>query len=91
MPRIVAAAIQFYPEDSEYPQIVCGKRHCDCYEWMFKHRVVYDRSNYTEGFLTQENQFVDRYEAMHMALECGQIAPEDVENVNSPLYSEDLW
>lgn len=90
MPKIIAAAIKFYPKDSEYHQIVCGKRHCDCYEWMFAHRVVYDRSTYTEGFLTNTDQFVDRYEAMNMALEWGQLKENGYES-GQPLYSEDLW
>ena len=91
MPKLVAAAIQFYPEDNEYPQIVCGQRHCDCYEWMFNHRVVYNRSTYIEGFLTNTNQFVDRYEAMNMALDWGQVSAEDGYESGQQLYSEDLW
>ena len=91
MPKLIAAAIQFYPKDSEYPQIVCGERHCDCYEWMFNHRVVYDRNTYTEGFLTNTNQFVDRYEAMNMALDWGQVSSEDGYESGQQLYSEDLW
>ena len=91
MPKLIAAAIKFYPKDSEYPQIVCGKRHCDCYEWMFTHRVVYDRSTYTEGFLTNNDQFVDRYEAMNMALDWGQVKSNDGYESGQQLYSEDLW
>ena len=91
MPKLVAAAIKFYPEDSEYPQIVCGKRHCDCFEWMFKHRVEYDKNTHEQGFLTNTNQFVDRYEAMNMALDGGQVSEEDGYESGQQLYSEDLW
>ena len=91
MPKLVAAAIKFYPEDSEYPQIVCGKRHCDCFEWMFKHRVEYDKNTLEQGFLTNTNQFVDRYEAMNMALDRGQVIAEDGYESGQQLYSEDLW
>lgn len=91
MPKLVAAAIKFYPEDSEYPQIVCGKRHCDCFEWMFNHRVKYDKNTHEQGFLTNTNQFVDRYEAMNMALDWGQVSAEDGYENGQQLYSEDLW
>ena len=91
MPKIVAAAIQYTPIDSEYPNIVCGKRHCDCFEWMFKHRVDYDKETCIQGFLTNTNQFVDRYDAMDMALDWGQIQRSDEYTEGKPLYSKDLW
>ena len=91
MPKLIAAAIKFYPKDSEYPQIVCGKRHCDCFEWMFKHQVEYDKITHEQGFLTNTNQFVDRYEAMNMALDWGQVSEEDGYKSGQQLYSEDLW
>mgnify|MGYP003480315464 CR=1 FL=1 len=55
MSKLVASAIKFYPKDSEYPVIVCGKRHCDCLEWMFKHRVEYDKQIHIQHqiFLSQ--------------------------------------
>jgi hypothetical protein len=91
MPKLVAAAIKFYPEDSEYPQIICGKRHCDCFEWMFNHKVAYDKTTHIQGFLTNTDQFVDRYEAMNMALDWGQVSAEDGYESGQQLYSEDLW
>ena len=91
MPKLVAAAIKFYPKDSEYPQIVCGKRHCDCFEWMFNHRVEYDKTTHIQGFLTNTDQFVDRYEAMNMALDWGQVSKDDGFHSGQQLYSEDLW
>ena len=91
MPKLVAAAIRFYPEDSEYPQIVCGKRHCDGFEWMFKHQDEYDKNTHEQGFLTNTNQFVDRYEAMNMALDWDQVSAEDGYESGQQLYSEDLW
>ena len=91
MPKIVAAAIQYTPIGSEYPNIVCGKRHCDCFEWMFKHRVNYDKETCVQGFLTNTNQFVDRYDAMDIALDWGQIKRSDEYIEGKPLYSEDLW
>lgn len=89
MPKLVAAAIKFYPKDSEYPQIVCGKRHCDCFEWMFTHRVEYDKQTHEQGFLTENNQFVDRYSAMYLAH--GQLLNPSDYKPGFPLFSEDLW
>jgi hypothetical protein len=89
MPKLIAAAIKFYPKDSEYPQIVCGKRHCDCLEWMSKHQVEYDKTTHRQGFLTEHNQFVDRYEAMYLAP--GQLINPENYKPGRPLFSEDLW
>ena len=58
---------------------------------MFKHRVEYDRNTHEQGFLTNTNQFVDRYEAMNMALDWGQVSAEDGYESGQQLYSEDLW
>lgn len=91
MAKLVAAAIKFYPKDSNYPQIVCGKRHCDCLEWMFKHRVEYNKQTHIQGFLTEDNQFVDRYEAMDIALEEEQLLDPYIYKPGKPLFSEDLW
>ena len=89
MPKIIAAAIQYTPIGSEYPNIVCGKRHCDCFEWMFKHRINYDKETCVQGFLTKYNQFVDRYAAMYLAHD--QLLDPTTYKPGSPLYSEDLW
>ena len=91
MPKLVAAAIKFYPIDSEYPQIVCGKRHCDCLEWMFKHKAEYDKRTHVQGFLTEDNQFVDRYEAMNIAVDEEQLLDPEIYKPGQPLFSEDVW
>ena len=89
MAKLVAAAIKFYPKDSEYPVIVSGKRHCDCLEWMFKHQVEYDKMTQEQGFLTEENLFVDRYEAMYLAH--NQVLSPELYKPGRPLFSEDVW
>lgn len=90
MLKLIAAAIKYYPTDSKYPQIVCAERHCDCFEWMFKHQVEYDKKSHQQGFLTSDNQFVDRYEAMEIAHFSKQILEEDYRK-GKPLFSEDVW
>ena len=101
MPQLVAAAIKFKPLDSEYYQIMCGKRHCNVLELMYKHGLDYHRVGAIQGFLTDDDQFVDRYDAAQMAFRSGQMLKdsdiykkmsEDQEHINAyPLFSEDLW
>jgi hypothetical protein len=90
MPKIVASAIKFYSQDNEYPVIVCGKRHCDCFEWMYNHQIKYDKKTHQQGFLTDQNQFINRYEAMCVAMNNGQI-PYDLNKEGKELYSEDIF
>ena len=101
MPKLVAAAIKFKPKDSEYYQIMCGKRHCNVLELMYKHGLDYHKIGAIQGFLTDDDQFVDRYDAAQMAFRSGQILKTsdtyqkmvaDPDSINAyPLYSEDLW
>ena len=105
MELIIASAIKFYPKDSEYPQVVCGKRHCNCYEWMQKHHIEYDKTTQEQGFLTDNLTFLDRYEAAELAWNNRQMLPSsdtyqkmkrdilknDIRNRAYPLFSEDLW
>lgn len=101
MPKLVAAAIKFKPLDSDYYQIMCGKRHCNILELMYKHGLDYHKVGATQGFLTDDDQFVDRYDAAQMAFRSGQMLKnsdiykkmsEDQEHINAyPLFSEDLW
>lgn len=101
MPKIVAAAIKFRIKGSKYFQIMCGKRHCDVLEMMYQLRIDYERTDMVQGFLTEEDQFLDRYDAARMAYYSGQLSPETelwqkmanddrFQNAH-PLYSEDLW
>lgn len=51
-------------------------------------RGIDDRPNEVQGFITEDDEFVDRKFAAEIALEAGQC----VELMASPrLYSEDLW
>ena len=85
--HIVSSAIKFRETaDSPYWHIICGKRHCDCFGTMFNHRIAYDKPSHVQGFLTDTNQFVDRYEAAEIAFNAKQISEP-----LSILYSEDVW
>ena len=101
MPKLVAAAIKFKPKGCDYFQIMCGKRHCNVLEMMYNLRIEYDKLSATQGFLTDEDQFVDRYDAAQMAYRNGQILPDsdllekmdaDPDMLNAyQLFSEDVW
>lgn len=67
--------------------IICGKRHADCFEQLYE-SWVYDKEKVEQGFYTDGGNFIDRYDAMDLALKNGQLAqPTEYRE----LYSEDLW
>lgn len=96
---IICSAIKFQLIDSEYFHIMCGKRHADILQTMFSLGIKYNRTTHIQGFLTDENQFVDRYDAFDIALESEQILPEVLEEYQEKysslrgiaLFSEDIW
>jgi hypothetical protein len=100
MPQLVAAAIKFKPKGCEYFQIMCGKRHCKVLEMMYKLGIEYEKKSVVQGFLTDDDQFVDRYDAARMAYHSGQLKSDTElwqkmkqtdEIYAYPLFSEDLW
>ena len=72
-----------------------GHRHNHCISamkdelsWTMNRQEI-DKLEQIQGFTTSLNRFVDRKEAMIIALKAEQVKKE---NVNSPsLYSEDLY
>ena len=93
--KIVSAAIKFYIKGDTYPTIMCGKRHCDVFEKMYNMRIEYDRQTAVQGFLTDNDTFVDRYEAFKIARAADQFLPEVKEEykdkIITQLFSEDVW
>lgn len=83
---IVCSAIKF--SYNNYPIIICGKRHGDCIKSMsdFSSIKIIDRKNIVQGFLTDDNKFLDRKQAALYAYQNGQ-----VEELSETLISEDLW
>ena len=86
--KIVSAAIKFkiIPNEKCF-HILCAKRHADILEYMFNHHIEYDKNTAVQGFMTNEDRFVDRYEAAIIAFTASQI---DDKSINI-LYSEDIW
>lgn len=86
---IVASAIKFTPHFRDYPVIICGKRHADCLEEAFDMGYEWDKEELIQGFLTDDNRFLDRYDAKIEARKCRQLV-EDNDNFRE-LFSEDIW
>ena len=95
---IVCAALKI--RDGIYEYTVCGLRHSDCYATLFdlnKELSKKARANsaVVEGFLTTDNEVLDRYEAYEHAKTCGQIPAQlrygKGERHETALYSEDLY
>ena len=97
--RVVAAAIKFQQQDYTYPAVMCGRRHADVFQQMFSLGIKYDKRSHVQGFWTNQDRFVDRYEAFDIALEAEQIIPSALECYMEtrpelkgiPLFSEDVW
>lgn len=88
MSKLVSSAIKFRIKDSNYDIVMCGLRHCDIFEQMFKLRIDYDKNSAVQGFWTSDDHFVDRRDAVYIARAAGQIS-DDFDSVI--LYSEDVW
>lgn len=88
--KLVAAAIKFTLLNEFYPFIVTAKRHADVFEKLYKLNITYDKSTAVQGFLTDTNQFVDRYEAKKIAVAANQLIVP-LEDTYAELFSEDVW
>lgn len=93
---IVCAALYIISEST----IICGLRHSDCYSTLYSlNNELYKRAGkeglFIEGFITTENNFLDRTQAYLHAINCGQISAQlrhdkSLKRENL-LYSEDLY
>ena len=89
--RLVASAIKFFTIDNpDYPIIFTGKRHSDIFEKMFKMGIKYNKTTAVQGFITDDNKFVDRIEAKKIAVENNQLIVP-IEDTYFQLFSEDIW
>jgi hypothetical protein len=87
---ILYSAIKF--DYNGFPFIICGKRHGDCFKNVSdfmsveKWNQTVNKNEIIQGFLTDENKFLDRKHAATYAYQCGQI-----DTWQDTLSSEDLW
>jgi len=86
--RIICAAIH-NPDDRDMannPLVYCGLRHANVL-WQSK---LVSRDPDHQGFLTSKGRFVDRKEALKIALENDQVV-DRTQIRGENLYSEDLY
>ncbi len=74
--HIVSAAIVF--ENKGEVTTVTASGHADCILKAMKNRIFTFKTDYDEGFMTNEDKFVSRKEAYTIALNAKQIDPDDV-------------
>jgi len=90
MEKVVCAAIKFHRvDDMDNWCIYTGKRHWNALKSMWEDNIKYDKPSHIEGFMTDADRFVDRYEAAKIAIEAHQIISDDFNG--KCLYSEDVW
>jgi len=77
--------------------VVCGHRHHNCINtfaqivgFPYSKESLILESSEIEGFLTNTNRFVDRFEGYKIAFEAGQLDDKNIQK-EGKLYSEDLY
>ena len=95
MEKLICSAIWFpleetmlhLPTNLRKGLVIGGRRHHEILE-VYRMLDGKHRRDYTQGFLTTENRFVDRIEGLRIALESEQVLESETAN---QLYSEDLY
>lgn len=90
MEKIIAAAIQFYNEETKSYIVMTGIRHADIFLDMYKLHIDYNKKLYKQGFITNHGNFVDRYAAKEIAVAAEQLIVP-IEETYAELFSEDVW
>jgi len=96
--HIICAAIHFeddkeyvhQPKNIQYGLVICGHRHHNVFAVLSGlgiNRLKYSK-HHIQGFLTNDNIFVDREQAMEIAYKAGQI---NEKKKYRELYSEDIY
>ena len=96
---IICAAIHFddgiehvhQPVNIKTGYVVCGRRHHNCFMTVkaLTGKIEKLDEEKTQGFLTSKDRFLNRKEAMIVAIACNQVKAEG--NKNNVLFSEDLY
>lgn len=79
------------PKNIKQGYVVCGRRHHNCYVTLNMIDDNPDRKNIIQGFLTNQDRFVNRKEAFQIARCSMQIKNLGEWNQDSILYSEDIY
>lgn len=86
------------PVNIESGMVVCGLRHSNCFATMGNVLDIVGRRDLMidckikikQGFITNGHRFVDRCEALQIAVRANQLKPETAIH-NNCLYSEDIF
>lgn len=104
--RVICAAIWYkelpsqrlLPKNVDKGIVVCGHRHGHCIDTMKSlgtlRTVTFGPDSvgeHEQGFLTNANRFVDRKEAVEIAVKAGQVYRNMLINPNVGLFSEDIY
>ena len=79
------------PTNIDTGVVICGYRHCNCIEIASMIFTRKEMIGHIQGFLTNNNRFVDRVEARKIAESCGQLLSADITSNGDELFSEDVW
>lgn len=90
--RIISACVRYKKIGTAEPySYMEGNSHCNCYDTLccmdIFARVSPEKFDVTEGFMCEDNQFVDRIEAMKIAKKYDQLKNEYKDTDSSVLYS----
>jgi len=74
-------------------KIWTGKRHGDCFRQIVSELGIatVTRKEFIQGFVTNEDEFVDRKKAYKIAVDSNQLLQPDDPWASPTLMSEDLW
>ena len=86
---ITRAAVKLFDYKQNKEIIIPCHRHCDAFYILkaFGYAAGTDYKELAQGFLTDEDRFLNRIEAKKHAQVCGQLTETEYEE----LYSEDVW
>lgn len=84
------------PKNIDSGLVVCGRRHHNCFaiiSAIFPEHdaLVKNIKDHVQGFITSDNRFVDRKEALVIATKAGQLEHREKYPPVSQLLSEDLY
>ena len=87
--KIVGVAIK-YPEPYGVMALAKPNRHHNVIQNFHELTGIVTRAEWTQGFWTSRQRFVDRTKSMLIAHQAKQVSDEKIK-FNTYLYSEDLW
>ena len=99
MERILCAAIWYkddkphihQPKNIESGYVMCGRRHHNIITLHFDLSGKSTKRSDIQGFITDTDRFVDRYEGGQIAFKSGQIQWTNDKPITEPLISEELY